>query len=338
MAVCDYGGGCGLLHAQIDARQAQTPTESPDGTPEIDRARRCARDRRCPDRQRVQGADGKPLKVDGHLVYVGVPITTERGLCVICAQTVRNDIPHLAADWRELAGIIAAGGDATGETVSSSRDLPVPIRLSVEALMRDIDVEATLWAEQVADHHGIDFDIEAAWASRAHVRVDHAATILANGVDTLVTLPEIDRDRYRNGERARVWRPDPDGDDVLDTETRGWREYDYWRQDGLAAALRMLELHDRTRILAGRGELVHKLPAPCPRCERLTLVRPNGKDHVECEACKDRWAEDDYKRLCLVLSSDENRRIRNCERCDKTGRLPNRVMCDHQAKKQETAA
>ncbi|RZT87480.1 hypothetical protein EV383_4405 [Pseudonocardia sediminis] len=368
MADCDQDGGCGSLHAELDrrgsssrgavagqiaavARAASTRTATanalhaqPDTTedepPEIDRTRRCARDRRCGDRQRVQGPDGRPIKAKGHLVYVGVPINTDRGLCTICTQTVRNEIPHLAADWRELATLIAAGGDTTGEVVSSSRDLPVPIRLSVEALMRDIDVETTLWAEQVAEALGQDWDIEAAWTSRARIRVERAVSVLTNTTDTLTQLPAIDRDVYRGGERVRVWRPDPEGGDVLSTGATGWHEYTYWAQDGLDAALRMLDLHDRTRILAGRGELVHKLPAPCPnpRCGRLTLVRPNGKDHVECETCHERWAEEDYKRLTDILASDENRRIKACNQCDKIGRLRDRTVCDHSAPVRRGAA
>lgn len=326
-AACDVLGGCGHLH------RPTAPTEPS----EVDHSRRCARQRRCPDKQRVLGPDGKPVKepVNGgqRIVYLGARIDTERGLCTVCTQTVRNEIPHLAADYRELASLLPAGGDATGEMVTSTRDLPVPIRLSVEALMKAIDVEVTVWAEQVATAIGAEWDAAAAHSSRGAVRVGAAVDILANTTDTLTTLPAVTRDVYRHGERAYSWHPVPATEDSSD-DGAGWWEALYRTQDGLDAALTMLELHDRTRILAGRGELVHRLPAPCPRCDRLTLVRPNGKDHVECEACHHRWPESDYTRLCLVLASDENRKISLCDRCDKTGRLPDarRTVCDHRKK------
>lgn len=67
--------------------------------------------------------------------------------------------------------------------------------------------------------------------------------------------------------------------------------------EALALAIRLLRV-------SGRKLLVHELDAPCPKCGRLGLRRDDGADTVRCEFCYDRWPEDSYRRLTLVLASD----------------------------------
>lgn len=57
------------------------------------------------------------------------------------------------------------------------------------------------------------------------------------------------------------------------------------------------ELTRRVERGAGVDRLVHHLPLPCLRCDRLALVRRDGSETVQCRACQGRWAWDDYDRL-----------------------------------------
>jgi Zn ribbon nucleic-acid-binding protein len=58
------------------------------------------------------------------------------------------------------------------------------------------------------------------------------------------------------------------------------------------------------RGVLGLTRLRHRLPAPCPDCEMLTLVREDGGDYVECGACHRLWTEDEYARLAVVAAEE----------------------------------
>lgn len=53
--------------------------------------------------------------------------------------------------------------------------------------------------------------------------------------------------------------------------------------------------------------LVHRLPAPCPNCDLLDLVRHDGDDRVRCRSCGASWDEAAYERLVLVLAAEVSR-------------------------------
>lgn len=67
------------------------------------------------------------------------------------------------------------------------------------------------------------------------------------------------------------------------------------------------EVRDISRTAAGLSHADpqwHRLPAPCNGCHSMSLGRLDGDDHVTCKACGERWPEDDYLRLVLVLAQD----------------------------------
>jgi len=66
----------------------------------------------------------------------------------------------------------------------------------------------------------------------------------------------------------------------------------------------VLTLVRRAERAAGLDRLIHRLPAPCPSCDTLALVREDGSDQVECRACNRVWPEHDYRRLVLVVAQD----------------------------------
>lgn len=58
----------------------------------------------------------------------------------------------------------------------------------------------------------------------------------------------------------------------------------------------------RLNLLAGLDTLIHKLPAPCARCNRVGLIRHNGKEIVVCTNCGGNWPEIEYRKHVLVLA------------------------------------
>lgn len=287
---CSTEGGCGHLHKPQAAH-----VEVEDGEDEIDRSHRCQRDKRCTEAEKLKvtvkgqtGPDGRPGTRD---VWVGGPITTPEGLCRSCTRTVAQAIREIPMDYAELQTLLGVPPASSDVMVSFSRDLPIPIRLAIKTLQEAIDHEVTCWAEPIADKLGVTWDTNLVrYRMRPGHRIKRAALLLEPNVETLLALPVQDMAAWESrGVRAPLF--DEEG-----------KFGDYVELTGLDGGLRLLRLHDLVRLTAGRTRLVHRLPAPCPHCEQLALVRYDGSDQVDCERCKRSWPEEDYKRLCHILA------------------------------------
>jgi len=234
---------------------------------------RCARDHRCANREKIsppQVCDecechgpGYPCSIEGGCGHlhptekrtVGARIDVLVGLCGSCGNHVAQALRELPMDYVELSTLLGErGGNPAADVVLSSRDLPIPIRTSIYDLQTAICHEATSWAEPIAEHLGIGWDTQRARDSRPGVTLQRASRLLTHAVDTLLGLP------------AQTYR---------DHSSPDWVD-----RDGIDDALELLRLHDLVRLAAGRTALVHQLPAPCPSCNSLALVRRNGADHV----------------------------------------------------------
>jgi hypothetical protein len=274
--VCDVENGCG---------------SQPEVCP-IHAAHRCARLRNCGEKVPYRDDQGKVL------AWLPARITPVRGLCEWCTRGVGHTLGHLVTDVVELTTLIGHGNGATDDDhVSSSRELPVPIRLGVEALRAEIDAELQAWAEPVAEVLGIEWDTAAMARTRLAVRAQRAANLLAVSVSTLLALPDQEHPAWERGEPR--WDRDLD---MQDTVVR----------DGVTGALALVDLHRRAYVTAGRTKLVHRLPTPCPWCDQRTLVRHNGASQVECETwgCKgaEGIEEKYYSWFVQVLVHEEQRR------------------------------
>lgn len=270
---------------------------------------RCATGERCRDRERLEDDQGNKT-------WAGARLDRERGLCVACTRDLDTCLPLLVEDYVELSTLLGEHGTAGGEIVASSRDLPIPLRLAVKTLQEQIVTEADTWVEPVCERMGIDWLSTTEQAlTKPQARLARAVPILSKSVSVLLALPP---------QEVSAW--DDEGMPLLDATGDHQETVEL---DGVDAALRLLRLHNLTRLVAGRGRLRHKLPAPCPHCHRITLVRDNGESDVHCLACKLRWPEKDYERLCLMVVTEQRQKIAACERCDKDGKLPDRQMCDH---------
>lgn len=229
---------------------------------------RCRRGSRCPDRQRLD--DGQVL---------GALIPAEHGLCPVCTTTAANAIAELPVDYTELDMLLGRTNTAGGPMVSGTRELPIPIRTGIEAVQAAIVHEAVCWAESVAEVLRIQWDTYGAGHSRPGFRVQRATRLLSRSVTVLLALRGVVHIGWDDGRR-----------DVLE-------------RDGVTGTLTLLELHHQTRRVAGRGRLVHRLPAPCPRCQCTALERPDGDDVITCMSCERRYSWDEYNRLCNALAS-----------------------------------
>lgn len=74
---------------------------------------------------------------------------------------------------------------------------------------------------------------------------------------------------------------------------------------GDAAGQELLDLGARCRRMLGETRLVHRLPAPCPSCDFVTLQREDGDDEVRCTTCRRTWTAGEYERLVLILASEQ---------------------------------
>lgn len=271
---CSIPGGCGSVGCDYAAHSGASE-------------RRCGRGDHCQDREPQRDVDGRHTGT-----WLPRRIDTARGLCDTCTRTVTYALHHLTGDVVELTMLMARPTINMGLLVASSPELPVPIRLGLEALRAEIDSELQAWAEPVAEVLGVDWNTSAMQRSRLAVRVQRAAHLLANAPDVLLALGEQEHPAWADGEP--VW------DHNLGCQ-------DTTIRDGVAGALDLLNLHRRAYAAAGRTKLVHRLPTPCPWCDYLTLIRHNGADEVTCENCHKVIEEKHYSWFVAVLVREQQR-------------------------------
>lgn len=261
---CNVVGGCGSLHRADDEVLL-----------------RCRRGpRSCVD---VQPHDVVVTMIEGRREVTRnlrdrVPAwaTVRGGLCRSDTQVVRRAVEQLPADYRELWELVGKGSTGGGAMVSSSRELPVPIRLGVEALAASILTELERWAVEVADGAGFVLN-----GGRPQARADCAGGWLAALPGRFLQLPPM-----------RVLRHTRFGP-VVDEE------------DGVDGAIMLLTLHDQVTSLAGRDERAERLWTPCPYCHRVTLEHPEGRDFVHCVRCAHRMSWADYAEQVRGLADAE---------------------------------
>lgn len=63
--------------------------------------------------------------------------------------------------------------------------------------------------------------------------------------------------------------------------------------------------HQRIDVILGWNVLVHRLPAPCPYCDTMTLYRVDGDSRVRCSRCSRSWLEAEYRHLVRMLLDQE---------------------------------
>lgn len=242
----------------------------------------CRRAGRCAARVARHDPDGRLL---GH---AGAdPVTP--GICEACTRDVGAAVRGLGYDLAELHLALGRTGRSPSDwlttRVSASPAPPVPIALGLDALGCELVEDATRWAEIVADVYRVPGPPNRFAAARPGVALGRAVRLLSSALPQLLAL----------GPQPVMLRA-ADGATTLA------------ELDGVDGALSLLGLHERVARACGRAELVHHLGAPCPRCDRQTLVRHNGGDEVRCSYCHHTVEEDHYDWLVRVLADEQRSR------------------------------
>ncbi len=228
---------------------------------------RCRRGQHCPDHEILE---------DG-VTKVGARIEAPDGFCRTCTRQVERALGELPRDYVQLNVILGKGTTVGGEpsTVRMTKDLPVPLRLHIEALQRDMVRESVHWAYSTAQVLRSGFtprpDMRPGWL------LDRACTLLSGAPTAFLNLRDAKHTLWEYGHRVTVAR------------------------DGYDGALSFLRLHHKARLFTGQVRLVHRLPVPCPRCEAMALEREDGTDTIDCTDCGRRYTFDEYEQLCTLL-------------------------------------
>lgn len=175
------------------------------------------------------------------------------------------------------------------------------------------DLAAALWDRTITDDGRIAHAGRSDRTRRATRSGSPSGSPAWDVIDEIVTWAADLDDRLRSHLRhAAAGRPHWVGTTAARAETlRGAvRHLVTWAPDLLSGPLAVdagreaLGLARRAERAAGLDVLIHRLPAPCPRCDRVGLTREDGADRVWCAACGASWAEDAYRRLVHVLASE----------------------------------
>lgn len=225
---------------------------------------RCRRGEHCPDRETIDGTT------------MGRAINAAEGLCDTCIRHFVRAVIEMPADYVTLNALLGKGSTAGGEPIRMTRELPVPIRLHIEALQRDMVRETVSWGTSVA--HVLRVNLSLSGSARPGWHLDRACHLIAGAPSAMLALRDEKHIVWEYGQRHLVPR------------------------DGLDGGLTMMALHHRARMFMGHCKLVHKLPVPCPRCETMALEREDGQDSIDCTACDRRYTWQEYEYLCLALA------------------------------------
>jgi hypothetical protein len=175
-----------------------------------------------------------------------------------------------------------------------SRNPPVPLRLDVDALIRDMILILCSWDERIAEAHQL--TRPATWMSR--YRRDQVAIVATVGalsprLPDLLRLPAMPMVRVYSVAAADELTSDWIG---RMHRLAGFAEV-YADLDGAAAGLEFLKLDYRCRKTLG-----HTLPppirldgVPCKRCEMLALeLAPEPQYRSACAECGDLLTATEY--------------------------------------------
>lgn len=228
---------------------------------------RCFRGERCPERERVAG-QRRP---------VGAPINTERGLCLLDEQALKDALHRLPVRYQHLAEHLGELDRQAGELVSGSRERPIVINVHIEAAMSAIDDTLTMWAPPVARRVGTAWDVRLMARQPAEVRIDWAADVLSQHLRVLCALVDEPVVAWVDDERVTVAR------------------------DGLQGATDLIDLHQRSVRLVGEPTTPRRLPVPCPLCEAAALTHRDGTELVSCGMCRYSESWDAYADRCALL-------------------------------------
>lgn len=251
---------------------------------------------------------------------------TYQPFCPACRSRVAaclDDLPFACV--RMLAQI--GERPRTGKVVRVPPGPREPIRLDVDALVRETAAVLGSWHERVAAVARLSApDMEAAVTRPAETARD-AAAVLGAHLDALLALPAEPMARVMySPEAAEEWlaRTDPD---EAGRVRPGGEAHMLPRLSGEDAGREILDLHHRARKITGE---VKALPepfdgVPCRECEDMALEQaepPSDPDaeakHSRCASCRHEMTRDEFGAwVDMYKAWAEATPGRVCRRCQK---------------------
>ncbi|RBO82088.1 hypothetical protein [Nocardia puris] len=215
----------------------------------------CRAARRC--KARVRDDEG---------AWHGVGVERPNTLCRACEADAFAAIRDLPDDYRLLsAARTGPRSRQLQQRVAGTMERPIPIRLPIDTLQSDIDVEATRWAARLPgdDPAG----------------VLECLALVGRTLGTLVDLPP---------QEVTVWVPHPDGGDSWGRTVL----------DGVDAVQRLAALHRRAvRLLGLEPDRDERLHDACHVCGLQALTVSVRTRLITCRACRNVWDETVFARL-----------------------------------------
>jgi hypothetical protein len=220
------------------------------------------------------------------MAKLGAPLNQRYGLCAACERVVTDAISSLPSDYVALCMASSDHGMVFNETVTASRELPIPINLTFATLAEQILTETIAFAYPVACALNIDWMTIQSPRKGGKYRnttvFNKAAKLLSQSVPTLLGLPTYEYYLMNDDQWVTV------------------------EADGMAVALALLSLHRVAQAAIGVTRMIQQLSTPCPYCpdNAVKLVREIGYDNRYCPQCFASFSELDYRRLTIVLSAE----------------------------------
>lgn len=189
------------------------------------------------------------------------PDRSRGGWCPSCCGRLHSVIVRADGLRTELlAALVPTSAQATGAPVSGSREAPVPLRLGLMST-----------AETMTSAYALAEDL-----LREQLRAKPAQRTRPDRWGVPHPVPADERWARSVAFLAGGWLQ------LLDTEA------------GRSVAAHLVALGAAANRALGRDRLVHRLEAPCPSCNSLTLRRHDGDDRVVCEMCGRTETEETY--------------------------------------------
>jgi hypothetical protein len=250
-----------------------------------DEPERCRAGRRCADGENVYDPETRE-----HIDRLG-KIIYEPGLCDRCINRVKYALNSLPGAIVELSELLVPYGRRQHRDPDMPplhwvmTSPPLPLRRDVLDLQLLIDHEVRVWMTSlIVSSHGMTLHAHFHLAPMRH-RVERACEILRANVTAFLALRHQEHPA-RNLSVRRDAGLDPDeairrGNDI------------YMLRDGIAGALRLIELDEKATRYAGRhpGD---KLGTPCPDCHHMALFREHHLKKVQCRVCHRQFSDDDF--------------------------------------------
>jgi hypothetical protein len=231
-----------------------------------------------------------------------LPALTPRPFCEPCTRLIAKNLDEIPERFAQLHAELGNKGQAA-ERVSGTREAPVPVRLDIDALMREIITVLASWDERVRQTAGLTFPGTGATRRRRDgTAVTGYVETLALRLSALLTLQA---EPMRRDIPLGEVRPGDTGVVHVSAEYASVNR----ELSGVDAGLEILTLHRRCRAKLAETRRRDHLDVPCPGCDALGLERDDGSDHAaECTQCGRQLTPDQYEMWTRQLAAYERAR------------------------------